>query len=703
MNNHTSYLDRIMHPRDKNGYLVPIIRDDGHDLDGNPLYFPVLPLEAYVNPDGTVTPMLFEEDFAPGGKFFGRTTYAPGISPVPFGLTEDGYELPLQPSEIVFKDPWLNLLPLIRAIRSKGVTEAHADAAKLLAASLAESGICAPHVAEPDTANVLFLPNASGKMRRICNCQIHVKALRNNVDDAKTPFSVELELIRETSAAQVSTTVVQIPLSALNQLEEFLTPLAPWFALAADTPGAAQMLSEYIRDRVDSVPKVAVFTKSGWHEYNGTHLFLFDGANFGSNIEVACGKCLLYDPNLRPEEAFWAALNVLEVGNKGVTLPLMLITLLGPMFRLFDSAGYIPRFCGFLFGVSGSLKTSLAQVFYHFFDQQQHGSFRDTASALDVAVKSHFDQMLLVDDFQPAVIASEGKEMKKSLEHLIRVFGDNVAKKRSNTTATATHGERPRGSCLITGESISGSYSSLLRCLLIPISREDINGELLRRYQETPALWTTNYYHMLPWLGTNWDRLVKKIRSEFPDLRESFRTITNEPRLIDSGAVLMLVAEIFLDYGVSCAALTPPHVSTLLTEWRDTLSSLLDFSSSSAQDRDVTTLAKEAILHAINTGSLKIADNIADFSHGHDAFSHGPYLWMHPTVFNRILRNYRSIQQIESVNDQTVILRELYNHGLIVRDEERGKNSYLKKTSEIPSIGKRLRMLAFIQSELEKE
>lgn len=293
--------------------------------------------------------------------------------------------------------------------------------------------------------------------------------------------------------------------------------------------------------------------------------------------------------------------------------------------------------------------------------------------------------------------------MAKVLEHVIRLFGDDVAKKRSNSKATAAYGERPKGSCLITGESTSGSYSSLLRCLLIPIAREDIDGDLLRRYQEMPTLWTTNYRYMLPWLGRNWDVLTEKIRRDFPKWRQAFGTVTREPRLVDAGAVLMLVAEIFLWYGTSCAALASDQVDEMLREWREVIENLLVFSTESAQERDVVSLTKEAISHGVTMGTLKIASDLGSFAPGFDGFYSEDRLWMQQQSFDRMLRQYCAAERVACVNGTKVILPELYKYGMIVRDEESGKNSYLKRSPEIPAIGKRLRMIAFLRSELDRE
>lgn len=684
--------EQIVVPRDKDGHIVPMVTGGGVGLGGETLYYPVLS----PHPSGK------KEAFLQFDKLRDRIQFVPAFYNGSLGLMADGTVREIDLSRVVPLNPVYAMPQLQEGLENNGVPPAMLPAAQQMVTTLLSQGI-APVFNEMPEESDLYIPDGKGNKVRACNCQIQVEFLREVITEKGSSFEVELRLTRRKNfkVAEVHTAIVAE--ADLDNLEDALCRKYPWFHLAAETNGVANKLSEYLRDQLDSVPMVTVFRCAGWQEHKNRHIFVHDGAVAPNDVEFNCGLRIIADEKLNPVQAFKEALAILNIGKLTVTLPLLLITLLGPMFRLFEAGGYIPRFCGFLFGISGSLKTSVAEVFYRFFNQQQHGSFRDTAAAIDVTIKEHHDRLLLVDDFQPAVIAAEGKAMAKVLEHVIRLFGDDVAKRRSNSKATAAYGDRPKGSCLITGETTSGSYSSLLRCLLIPIARDDIDGDLLRRYQEMPARWTTNYYYMLPWLGRNWNVLAEKIRREFPQWRKAFGAVTREPRLVDAGAVLMLVAEIFLWYGTSCTVLTSDQVDVMLREWRTVIESLLVFSAESAQARDVVTLTREAILRGVTMGTLKIAPDLGGFATGSDGFYSENRLWLQQQSFDRMLRQYCAEEQIACVNGTKTVLPELYKRGLIIRDEENGKNSYLKRSPEIPAIGKRLRMIVFLQSELDRE
>lgn len=691
--NHTySDLEKILAPRDKNGRVHPMIRDGGTDLEGNPCYFLVLSQR----PDGLEIPMIFRDELRAE-----QLTYAEGLCSKPFGVMPNGHTAPLDFSAVHFTNHILNMPQMLHALNTAPIPANVLPAARKVADHLIEHGIVSPPELGSDGDDGLYVSVPKGGRYRLCNHNIIVKNLRCVNDNGKVSYEVELQVIRRTVLGQKKEYVACVPQGDLENLADYLSDMAPSFALASETPRAAQLLAEHLRNQLDDVPRIIIFKRSGWTQHDNHHVFVHSNMPAFGNAKAECERTIVAE-DMSPEIAFREALGVLGVGKLSVLLPLMLTALVGPLFNLFADAGYVPRFVTYLYGLSGSLKTAVSLVFYRFFAGQKHSSFRDTRAAIDVAVGEHRDQMLLVDDFQPAVVAADGANMRKVLEHLIRLYGDDVAKKRSNSQATATYGKAPRGSCLVTGESMSGSYSSLLRCLLVPVSRGDIDGQLLRRYQERPGLWTTNYSYFLPWVGTNWEHLVSKIRTEFPNLRSHFSSVTSEPRLVDTGAVLMLVSEIFLEYGTTCGALGREYVECVLEEWRMVIEALLDTTTDAAQDLDVVELTRDSITGAMADESLKIAPDINSFVGKLDGFFHKDLLWLKPYSMDRVLQQYCSANQLPSVRGTKAVLPELYKRGLIIRDEEAKKNSFLKRTPQLPALGTRLRMVAFHREELFK-
>ena len=695
MKSEHDYLSEALAPRDENGHQVPIVFPGGTGPDGKPLYFPYLPPS---KGEGDV-PILFNEDFAPGGQFYGLT-YQSGFYASPLGLMDSGIEAPLFPGDVVFTDPRLNMPQLTSTVMQQGLPPEMIPTANHVMAALGYFG--AKYEPTDDLLNqgeakyTLFLKNRKGQTVPICNTGLEVTTLRRIVDDEKTTFEVCLRLLRKGVE-------IAVPEASLDNLDSFIGSKFPWFHLATDTPNAAALLTEHIRDELDQVPEITVVKHPGWFVHQGKHIYAHDGLGTMRNLSCETGHTIPFDLTMSPADAYTSALGLLDIGSHAVTVPLLLTSIAGTLAALFQEAGYPPRFCTFLYGLSGSLKTAAAEVFTGFYGRRDHSTFRDSKASVDVNIAMHRDRVLLIDDFQPPLVSADGKAMRQVLEHVIRLFGDDVAKQRSNSTATATHGKRPRGTCIITGESISGSYSSLLRCLLVPVTRGDIDGTMLSHFQEAPERWCSNYVHFLHWVGENWDNLVNKVRARFTMLRTSFSQLTAEPRLVDSGVLLRLTGEILLDYGMACGAIECAGREEYLCEWRSILCDTLTFSTNLANEVDLVSLCREALNTAQEVGTLRVAATVDDFQPGMDGFLSADRLWLRSEALLREMRKKSAEMSAACTLSAKEILPELYSKGLILRDEEEGKHSYLKKTPTIPALGKRIRMVCFDRNELNTQ
>ena len=692
----TPWLDKALTPRDENGLIQSMIFQGGLDGEGNPLYYAVIP----PNESGLVDPMLQEEDFAPGGKYYGRIQYAPGYYAGPLGMNSHGFTILPDLYDVKFLNPLFNLPAVAAAIRAEGIPTDMIPAALQVSQALSLAGISSadkePEV--PEEPEGMYLPDAKGKRIHICNAVVRVKCLRKDIAKPKGSYEVELELIQEKTYSLI------VPEARLSHLAEHIDEVYPWFSLDPAAKNAAALLEAHIREQLSAVPEVAVVHNSGWHDIRGQKVYAHGGLPSTEFVSYESPESIPVDPSMTPGQAFRSALSVLEIGRIHVTLPLLLTVLVGLLFHLFECAGAVPRFCTVLYGLSGSLKTATAELLCAIFGSRDHASFRDTAAAIDVAVGQYRDRPLLVDDFQPAATAASGDEMRKTLEHLIRLFGDDVAKKRSNSKATAAYGKRPRGSCLITAESLGGSYSSLLRCLLVPIHRGDIDGNRLRQFQENPTLWTTVFAQFLPWVGAHWEVLTEMIRMSFPERRNHFRSMVSEPRLADTGAALLLAAEIFLNYGAQCSAITGEDRTCMLDSWDDTIGKLIVSSAENSREADVAVTAKAAITTALESGQLRIAPSASVFLHGCDGFWDKNHLWLWPDSLMRILRKHCRENHVPCTLQPSLVQAELFGHGLLDRDNEDGKNSFLKRTPVLEGCTpKRPRMLAFYRDQLFPE
>ena len=689
-------------PRNEAGLIVPMVSQSGTDLDGKPLYFPVMPA---VDPAAPIDPLIFIKDFEPGGRYE-NLTYAPGYYNGSLGIQPGGPWYPeFDPSKVTFLNPWLNIPALTNSIQAGEFAPNCIPSAQGLVDALATKGVM-PTVPAEDPGMIeergLFVPSGKGNLVRVCNYNVEVRELRKRIVRGKDPV-FEFGLTVFTPHGEVRLTATE---DKLSRLSTAISQKIPGFhLLEAHGVNAAAALASHVRDRSDFVPQQTVFCSAGWYEHMGNHLYIHDGLQNLEGIRCETKRTIMADPGLNAQQAFRAVLDFASIGKPEVMVPLVLTAYLGPLAALFEDAGHPPRYCLFLHGMSGSLKTAVSEVLADFYGSRDLCSFRASEAALSVEMEEHMDRLFLVDDFQPAETGAKSKQMLESAEFLIRAFGDGIARKRSNSRGSAVKGVSPRGSCIITGESLAGSLSSLLRCLLIPIQRGDIDGMKLRPFQCNHALWVTNFVYFLPWVGREWESMKRHIQSFYSERHKLFSQLLTEPRLIDTAAVMLLATEVLTAYGVACRAITADERGKLLDVWYQALVAAFSKSAELSVSRDLGELACEAIRDGIISGTLKIADSKGEYAVGFAGFQDNRFLWIRPESFISLLRRYCEGQRIACVTEPSSVYPQLLEKGLIVRDADQSKKaSFLKRTPELPGFeGKRHRMLAFVRSALTEE
>ena len=251
----TPWMDKALAPRDRDGFIQPMIWPGGTDQTGKPLYFPVLPTSK--------GPMIFEEDFQPGGQYYGQVDYQPGLYAAPLGITANGHEIPLDFSQIRYVPQAYNLQSMADAIHREGIPDVMRNAASQVLAAIAKQGVRFAQVKEDPVqedmqqdGQDLYLPNSKGKRVRVCNSDLQVQRLLTYINNSEKSFAVEILLTRKGET-------VTVPMVEVDQLGNFLSEHFPWFYLA-ESPNAAALLNAYIRDQLETTPKHTVLKGLGW-------------------------------------------------------------------------------------------------------------------------------------------------------------------------------------------------------------------------------------------------------------------------------------------------------------------------------------------------------------------------------------------------------------------------------------------------------
>lgn len=478
---------------------------------------------------------------------------------------------------------------------------------------------------------------------------------------------------------------------------------------------ANKHLSAYISKMLAKTPLTYRYRKSGWNMIvfqNGQRSMFYcnDAMEQNAVFSTETGKRLDFLPKVTQSQAFYYAVKMLALGNMTKTLPLFLFSHIGVMYSIFEEAGFAPNFLLNIVGHTGSLKTSVSKIFFKILRDNRNdiaSSFNDTATAMEIKMGNTFDEVLLIDDFRPSSNKTETSRMRNSLEKLVRYFGDGVGKSRGNPLLTLNKEFRPHGVCAITGEYLYGVPSSLLRMLIVHVNRNTFDKKLLKFYQDNPLMFPTHIRFFIDYLQANYDVLVNHIRTQFPILRDEYRTRNWESRLVQTAAWLNITAEIiFKFYAVKMKLTSPEDAERQYEQCKFAISEAVNQSNELATNTSPEKMFLSGMTKQIRDKKLLIADCKNAYKKNTELYAgfldrEKRRLFVRPTkAFNAVLQ-YCDKMDMRFTETERSTRQALIVNGYIQGQSEDDKEntSYVVRLDN----NKEVRMLAFYLDKLENE
>lgn len=478
---------------------------------------------------------------------------------------------------------------------------------------------------------------------------------------------------------------------------------------------ANKHLSAYISKMLAKTPLTYRYRKSGWNMIvfpNGQRSMFYcnDAMEQNAVFSTETGKRLDFLPKVTQSQAFYFAVKMLALGNMTKTLPLFLFSHIGVMYSIFEEAGFAPNFLLNIVGHTGSLKTSVSKIFFKILRDNRNdiaSSFNDTATAMEIKMGNTFDEVLLIDDFRPSSNKTETSRMRNSLEKLVRYFGDGVGKSRGNPLLTLNKEFRPHGVCAITGEYLYGVPSSLLRMLIVHVNRNTFDKKLLKFYQDNPLIFPTHIRFFIDYLQANYDVLVNHIRTQFPILRDEYRTRNWESRLVQTAAWLNITAEIiFKFYAVQMKLTSPEDAERQYEQCKFAISEAVNESNELATNTSPEKMFLNGMTKQIRDKKLLIAESKNVYKQNTELYAgfidrEKRRLFVRPTkAFNAVLQ-YCDKMDMRFTETERSTRQALIVNGYIQGQSEDDKEntSYVVRLDN----NKEVRMLAFYLDKLESE
>jgi len=392
-----------------------------------------------------------------------------------------------------------------------------------------------------------------------------------------------------------------------------------WGAKAGIKPNREKDLRYIVQLMAGDIPTTTIYSHLGWQKINDSWVYLHAKGAVGSEeVEVEASdrlsRYILPAETGDLKEALSVSLSLLELGPKGIMYSLFSLVWLCPLLESLRQAGIEPGFVTYLWGTSGSFKSTLiALLLSHFGDfgpKTLPASFRDTSKSIEEMAFQAKDTLLNVDDLYPAKDLRERAKLEGVLEYLTRNQGDRQGRGRlklgGNQGIALMSGHPPRGLALCSGEVMHLSGSTLARNFVLHLLKEDINQEKLTQAQARKAFLPHAMRGYLEYLAPQLDALSSHFQEDFEKLREQAKkdskTRTRHRRLDETVAFLFLGLNTFINYAVAQEAITQEKAVKLLQEAWGVLNQVADELAQVAEREEPTKRFFEALMELQTTG-----------------------------------------------------------------------------------------------------
>ncbi|MGW3984723.1 hypothetical protein [Streptomyces mirabilis] len=376
--------------------------------------------------------------------------------------------------------------------------------------------------------------------------------------------------------------------------EEYVTPETlrdgtAWdqfdHAAGHDVRKVREALAGVVKLQRRDIPKAPGLDSLGWHEVNGSWVYVSADRAFGPAGEVAVNvNTYSSDEATLPEvptgerlrDVVALSLSVLEVAPLRVSAPAMCSTWLAPLISLFGND--LPRFVPWMWSdgraqVFGVLKSSLAAVLQAHSGAGYRGE-GDLLPAADTSLPSlsgilgeRRDGLVIVDDYKPGETSSVDSKTQGTAEQGIRAATNR--QKRSKNRMRGP-GRAKVSACMAllmyTAECLPlfNSGSTHDRTFPFQVHKGDVRSDKLTVLQDRVDDFPEAAAGYVAWLAVHHAEVTTFLADRFRELRAELRAgqeVTG--RACSHIAHMLCAAEVFTRFAVEVGALTDDARDTL--------------------------------------------------------------------------------------------------------------------------------------------
>lgn len=276
--------------------------------------------------------------------------------------------------------------------------------------------------------------------------------------------------------------------------------------------------------------------------------------------------------NISEKEAFKFMRKIIfKVAPINVTYSAVSYQFLSILSSVLKEWTYKPEFIYYLWGESGSRKTSMSKIFFNIYEKYLDSvpiNFTSTQPAMEELLVSFRDCVCLIDDIAPSTNNSEKQAIEKKLEAIVRAYGDSIGRQKMSSNREKVE-MKPQGLVAITAEdNVVKSSSSMARCFIVRIAKDKVNLEKLTEAQNNRLSYPTAIKYYIEYISANFDTFIEKFKKNFlynyKLLMEKFQN--THGRTIMSAAWLHSSFSSYIKYGLEKEYISKSKAEEYITE-----------------------------------------------------------------------------------------------------------------------------------------
>ena len=388
-----------------------------------------------------------------------------------------------------------------------------------------------------------------------------------------------------------------------------------WGIRPTISPG--RNMKDYLKDCVQQISKDidinTIYSHTGWTVQDNKYIYLHSKGGIGlDNINTDIPLELSgysFPKEVRDKkEAIDLSLETLNLAKHDITIPLLSMTYLAPLVGLIAEGNRTPNFVLWVYGLTGSRKTSASLAFLNHFGNFSSNippaSFKDTANAIELKAHTLKDSLLLIDDYHPNIDGSDARKLASTAERILRMYGDRVGRSRMRADTTLNKTYKPRGMAIVTGEDLPKGASSTARYIGVEIKREDINLDILSKLQKEHKKLAEAMAIYIDWISKNVELVQSFIDEKFYELKIKYKEETTHGRINDAVIWLSISFELLLTFLYEYMFICDDEIEELRLSNEQVIKNILKNQEALYRNQEVELMFIDALEEMINLGKL---------------------------------------------------------------------------------------------------